>query len=259
MSEPQMGPETLPAPTLVPALRVESLTAGYGDLMAVRKVSFEVAPGSLLTVLGRNGAGKTSTLLALTGFLRAREGRVVLLGEDVTAQPVQKRILAGLSLVQEGRRIFRKLTVAENLLIGTVPLRLTRSERNTRLQATYERFPLLAGKRDDTADRLSGGQQQVLAIAQALMASPKVLLLDEPSAGLAPAVLDSVMQTVRHLKDEGLAVVLVEQLVTRAMREADNVAILEGGRIVHYGPASDAAALQVAREVYLSERPQALA
>lgn len=238
------------------ALYVETLSAGYGDLMAVREVSFDVEAGQVLTVLGRNGAGKTSTLLAVAGLLRARSGRVVLLGQDVTQLPVQRRIMSGLSCVQEGRRIFRKRTVTDNLTIGTIPLRLTRRQRDERLEAAYERFPLLATKRSETADRLSGGQQQILAIAQALMASPKVLLLDEPSAGLAPTVLDSVLATIRDLKNEGLAVILVEQLVSKAVQEADYVAILDGGRIVHSAPASDTDALKVAREVYLASKPR---
>jgi branched-chain amino acid transport system ATP-binding protein len=239
------------------ALNVDSLTAGYGDLMAVRSVSLSVARGELLTVLGRNGAGKTSTLLAIAGMLKAHGGRVILFGEDVTGSAVQARIKSGLACVQEGRRIFRRRTVEENLLIATVPMRLSRRDRGDQLEVMYGRFPILAEKRTETADRLSGGQQQLLAIAQALMSSPKVLLLDEPSAGLAPAVLDSVMQTIRDLKSEGLAVVLVEQLVTRAVHEADFVAILDGGRIVHYGKADDTDALEVAREVYMAQKPTA--
>lgn len=239
------------------ALDVEMLTAGYGDLMAVREVSFKVGTGQVLTILGRNGAGKTSTLLAIAGLLRARSGRVVLLGQDVTQLAVQRRIVSGLSCVQEGRRIFRKRTVADNLMIGTVPLRLSRRQRNDRLASAYERFPMLAVKRTETADRLSGGQQQILAIAQALMASPKVLLLDEPSAGLAPGVLDSVLATIRDLKAEGLAVVLVEQLVSKAVQEADWIAILDGGRIVYSGSASDTDALEIARDVYLAGKPVA--
>jgi branched-chain amino acid transport system ATP-binding protein len=237
------------------ALKIDSLTAGYGDLMAVRSVSLSVAKGEFLTVLGRNGAGKTSTLLAISGILKAHAGRVELFGQDVTGSPVQARIKSGLACVQEGRRIFRRRTVEENLLIATVPLRLSRRNRNDQLEVMYDRFPILGEKRTETADRLSGGQQQLLAIAQALMSSPKVLLLDEPSAGLAPAVLDSVMHTIRDLKGEGLAVVLVEQLVTRAVHEADFVAILEGGRIVHYGRANDTDALEVAREVYMAHKP----
>lgn len=239
------------------ALAVDGLTAGYGDLMAVRDVSLGVRQGEVLTVLGRNGAGKTSTLLAIAGLLKARGGRVSLFGRDVTGAPVPDRIKVGLACVQEGRRVFRRRTVEENLLIATVPVKLSRRNRARQLEAMYDRFPILGEKRRDTADRLSGGQQQLLAIAQALMAAPKVLLLDEPSAGLAPSVLNSVMQTIHDLKGEGMAVVLVEQLVTRAVHEADHVAILEGGRVVHYGSAADTDALEVAREVYMAQRPRA--
>jgi branched-chain amino acid transport system ATP-binding protein len=239
------------------ALSVDSLTAGYGDLMAVRNVTLDVNRGQLLAVLGRNGAGKSSTLLAVAGLLKARSGRVTLFGRDVTGAPVQDRIKAGLACVQEGRRVFRRRTVEENLLIATVPVKLSRQQRAQQLEAMYDRFPILGEKRRDTADRLSGGQQQLLAIAQALMAAPKVLLLDEPSAGLAPSVLDSVMHTIRDLKAEGMAVILVEQLVTRAVHEADYVAILEGGRVVHYGSAADTDALAVAREVYMAQKPKA--
>jgi branched-chain amino acid transport system ATP-binding protein len=235
------------------ALSVKSVVAGYGDLMAVRGVSLEVGQGQLLAVLGRNGAGKTSTLMTIAGLLRVRAGSVQCRGRDMTALPVQDRIKAGLACVQEGRRIFRHRTVEENLRIGTIPLRLSRRQRQAQVEAMYSRFAILGEKRNQTADRLSGGQQQLLAIGQALMASPSVLLLDEPSAGLAPAVLDSVMETIRDLKREGLAVVLVEQLVTRAINEADYVIIIEGGRVVHSSNAADVDALEVAREVYMAQ------
>jgi branched-chain amino acid transport system ATP-binding protein len=246
-----MASEALSQPN---ALEVSGLTAGYGDLIAIRDVSFSLPSHHVLTMLGRNGAGKTSTITAVAGLLKPRAGQVKLLGHDITESPVQQRIIGGLACVQEGRRIFKRRTVHENLLISTVPLRLSRKLRAERLDSAYERFPILADKRKATADRLSGGQQQLLAIAQALMSAPKVLLLDEPSTGLAPATLDIVIQTIRELKSEGLAVVLVEQLVARALHEADSVAILDQGRVVHMGRADDDNALEIAQEVYMGRQ-----
>lgn len=236
------------------ALGVDGLSAGYGDLLAVRDVSLTVKPGELLAMFGRNGAGKTSNLLAFAGLLKARTGTITLFGRDITNLPVQRRIAEGLCCVQEGRRVFRRRTIADNLVLGTCASRLSRRERATRLERTFERFPVLADKRTSTADRLSGGQQQILAIAQALMAEPKVLLLDEPSAGLAPSILDLVMRTVAELKSEGLAIILVEQLVDRALGYADRVVVLDGGRIVHSGAADDADGFEIARDIYLAQR-----
>jgi branched-chain amino acid transport system ATP-binding protein len=234
-------------------LDVQSISAGYGDLLAVRDVSVQVSAGELVAVIGRNGAGKSTTLLAIAGVLKARAGGIFLDGNDVTSWPVVRRITLGMSCVPEGRQVFRRRTVTENLELGTYPLRLSRSERKLRLESTFERFPLLAQNRNVRAHQLSGGQQQILAIAQALMPEPRVLLLDEPSAGLSPAMFDLVLEVIDELKRQGTAIILVEQLVNEALEHADKLVILDQGRVVHTGPPGDDQ-FDVAREVYLSRR-----
>jgi branched-chain amino acid transport system ATP-binding protein len=236
-----------------PLLDVQSISAGYGDLIAVRNVSVQVSAGELVAIIGRNGVGKSTTLLAIAGVLKARTGSIVLDGTDVTTRSVVRRINLGLCCVPEGRQIFRRRSVTENLALGTYPLRLSRGSRQQRIEQTFERFPLLADKRNIRADQLSGGQQQMLAIAQALMAQPRVLLLDEPSAGLAPAMFDLVLDVVDELRAAGTAIILVEQLVNDVMNRADKLVILDDGRVVHTGPPGDDK-FDLAREIYLSRR-----
>jgi branched-chain amino acid transport system ATP-binding protein len=238
---------------LEPLLDVQSISAGYSDLIAIRDVSVAVSAGELVAIIGRNGAGKSTTLLTIAGMLRARSGAVILRGTDLTSRSVTYRITAGLSCVPDGRQIFRRRTVAENLALATYPLRLSRADRNLRLERAFARFPMLADNRSVQAHRLSGGQQQLLAIAQALMSEPRVLLLDEPSAGLSPMMFDLVMQTVNELKSEGTGIILVEQVLNYVMDHADRIVILDQGRVVHAGPPGDDK-FDVAREVYLSKR-----
>lgn len=245
---PQAG-ESRPGPLL----DVQSISAGYGDLIAVRDVSVQASAGELVAIIGRNGAGKSTTLLAIAGVLKARSGSIVLDGTDVTSRPVVRRITLGLSCVPEGRQIFRRRTVTENLALGTYPLRLRRRDRQQRIEQIFGRFPLLADNKTVRADQLSGGQQQLLAIAQALMAQPRVLLLDEPSAGLAPAMFDLVLDVVDELRAAGTAIILVEQLVNDVMNRADKLVILDEGRVVHTGPPGDDK-FDLAREIYLSRR-----
>jgi branched-chain amino acid transport system ATP-binding protein len=236
-----------------PLLDVQSISTGYGDLIAVRDVSVQVSAGELVAIIGRNGAGKSTTLLAIAGLLKARSGSILLDGADVTSRSVVRRITLGLSCVPEGRQIFRRRTVTENLELGTYPLRLRRADRQQRIDRTFGRFPLLAANRTVRADQLSGGQQQLLAIAQALMAEPRVLLLDEPSAGLSPAMFDLVLDVVDELRAAGTAIILVEQLVNDVLNRADKLVILDEGRVVHTGPPGDDK-FDLAREIYLSRR-----
>jgi branched-chain amino acid transport system ATP-binding protein len=236
-----------------PLLDVQSISAGYGDLIAVRDVTLQVAAGELVAVIGRNGAGKSTTLLAIAGMLKARSGAIFVDGNDVTSWPVVRRITLGLSCVPEGRQVFRRRTVTENLTLGMYPLRLRRSERNARLEAAFDRFPLLAQNRNVRAHQLSGGQQQLLAIAQALMPEPRVLLLDEPSAGLSPGMFALVLEVVDQLKAQGTAIVLVEQLVNDVLLHADKLVILDQGQVVHTGPPGGDQ-FEVAREIYISRR-----
>lgn len=236
-------------------LNVHGLGGGYGGLTVLHDVDLKVESGRLQVVLGRNGAGKTSLLSAIAGLLpTVRTGTISVDGRDITGLPAHKRAAAGIGLVQEGKRIFRKRTVEENLLLGTYSApgwSMRSTARKQALAAAYERFPILEEKRTDRAGGLSGGQQQMLAIAQALAAAPSVLLLDEPSAGLAPAIRAEVFETARKLRDEGLAVVVVEQLVDVALDVADSVAVLDSGRIVSSGPPEQYRDGELLQEIYL--------
>ena len=217
------------------ALVARGLAGGYGDLKVVRAVDVTVEAGSITALLGRNGAGKTTTLRIIAGLNRARAGSVELDGNDITGQRPHQRVRSGLAYVQEGKRVFRHLSVADNLLLGAYPLRLSRRDKGAEVERVLRRFPILAARRDVRAAELSGGQQQILAIAQALVSRPKVLLLDEPSAGLAPSIVNDVLEIVRELRGAGLAVLLVEQAVDFALAVADTAAVLNVGRTTYVG------------------------
>jgi branched-chain amino acid transport system ATP-binding protein len=212
------------------ALHVEGLSAGYGPLKIARGISLACRPGGLTVLLGRNGAGKTTTLSAIAGLIPTMEGTVSLFGTPQTGTTVD-RVRAGLGLVQEGKRIFRSRSVEENLRLGGYSIRRTRGALSEGIDKAYERFPILKQKRRDVAGSLSGGQQQMLAIAQALMPQPTVLMLDEPSAGLAPAIVEQVFGEIASLAKDGLCVLLVEQLIDHSLAVADRVAVLDGGQI----------------------------
>lgn len=243
-------------------LVVRGMTAGYDDLPVLRGIELSAAPGSVTVVLGRNGAGKTTMLRGLSGLLRSCGfGQFSLNGTDLKPLSAQTRVKAGLGHVQEGKRVFRSRTVHENLLLGTYPLWGAFGHRRERMEAlddAYARFPALREKRGNFAGSLSGGQQQMLAIAQALTARPKVLLLDEPSAGLAPAIVADVMDIVGTLRDEGMAVVLVEQVVDVALTAADHVVVLENGQVAASGPVADFSDRDRVRNIYLGRVPAAM-
>jgi branched-chain amino acid transport system ATP-binding protein len=237
-------------------LQVTGLAGGYGDIQVLWGIDAGVDRGHLTAVLGRNGAGKTSLLNAIAGILPdVMSGTVTLDGRPLGGMPPYHRIRAGLAFVQEGKRIFRRRSVEENLLLGgyTAKRRLQPARRELRaaLDEAYERFPMLADRRKAAAGGLSGGQQQMLAIAQALMPGPQVLLLDEPSAGLAPSIAAEVFALVARLKESGLAVLLVEQTIEQALAIADDVVVLESGRVVASGPVSAFDDTTVVRDLYL--------
>ena len=213
-------------------LVVEGLSVGYGDITAVWDLDLHLRPGEVVAILGRNGAGKTTTLHALAGLLPVRRGTVRLDNEDITALPAYRRVTRGIGLVQEGKQIFRHLTVEENLLLGAYSSRLRQGRLQNDLDEQFQRFPVLRDRLAARAGSLSGGQQQMLAIAQALLARPSVLMLDEPSAGLAPAVMDEVFTTIRSLAEGGIGVLLVEQLADRALDVATEVVIMDIGRVI---------------------------
>ena len=217
-------------------LSVEGLSVSYGRVQAVRNVSFEAAEGSLVTLVGANGAGKTSVLNAVAGLLRPRSGRVVFDRQDVTRWPAHKLVDAGLVQVPEGREVLASMTVHENLQLGGWHRRDTAA---TTIEQMYTRFPVLAQRRALPAGALSGGEQQMLAIARALVAQPRLLLLDEPSMGLAPKIVDEVFRVIEQIRASGTTVVLVEQNARRALRAADVGYVLETGALAHSGPGAE--------------------
>lgn len=232
-------------------LEVSGLAVGYGDIGVLEDIHLTAWAGSVTAVFGANGAGKTTLLSAIAGLIPSRAGTVTLNLSNITKTPAHARSAAGVGLVQEGKRVFHMRTVEENLRLGGY--RMRRADRSSALEAAYARFPILADRRNAKAGSLSGGQQQMLAIAQALMPQPKVLLLDEPSAGLAPIIVTELLQSITQLKSEGMAVVLVEQLVGKAMSVADHVVALQQGRMVIDAPVAevDGDSLHAA---YLGER-----
>jgi branched-chain amino acid transport system ATP-binding protein len=220
-----------------PALRLTGVNALYGESHVLRDVSFALGAGRVLALLGRNGAGKTTCMNAIIGWLPARSGEIGLFGEAIRGLSPEAISRRGVGLVPQGRRIFPSLTVHENLCVAE-RRRGPRAARGA-IDEVLARFPVLAQRRAQLAGSLSGGEQQMLAIGRALVGNPRVLLLDEPSEGLAPRIVHEVGETLLALKERGFSILLVEQNSALALRVADDVAILNTGRIVHEGTAAD--------------------
>ncbi|MEN0135162.1 MAG: ABC transporter ATP-binding protein [Rhodococcus sp. (in: high G+C Gram-positive bacteria)] len=236
--------------TTTPLLSLRNVQSGYGDLRVVWDVSLDVWPGKVTALLGRNGAGKTSTLRAISGLNRVSAGTIEFDGRDIAKVAPHRRVRHGMAYVQEGKRVFHRQTVEQNLILGGYVRRMRRSAVREEVERIYELFPVLGRKRGLLAGAMSGGQQQMLAIGQALMAKPTLLLLDEPSGGLAPVIVGEVMERVRTLKEAGLAVLLVEQAVDAAMSVADHVTVLDVGRVVMDADAGDIDDTAVIRDAY---------
>jgi branched-chain amino acid transport system ATP-binding protein len=221
-------------------LVVKDLVCGYGENPAIENISLEVASGEVFAVLGANGAGKTTLLSGLSGSLRPWSGSVTLDGVEVSRMACEQRVRRGIVAVPEGHQVVNPLTVFENLELGAVRFgRGYRKVLSEELDAVYTLFPRLKDRRDQVSGTLSGGEQQMLAIGRALMARPEVILLDEPSLGLAPAVVESIYHSLADLKGRGLAVVLVEQNIGAALEMADRAALIRLGRVVQTGSAQD--------------------
>jgi branched-chain amino acid transport system ATP-binding protein len=234
-------------------LEVQGLAIAYGDAPAVWDASLEVAEGEIVAVIGPNGAGKSTLVNTIAGLHRARGGALRLGGVDLTAVPAHQVCRHGVALVPEGRRLFARMTVEENLDLGCYRGE-ARRERAATLQRVYRLFPILRERRRQAAGALSGGQQQMVAIGRALMARPRLLLLDEPSLGLAPAVVDAVFDAIRQIHAEGVAILLVEQNVVRALDLAARAYVLEEGRVVAGGPAAALRAQPRVQQAYLGLR-----
>jgi branched-chain amino acid transport system ATP-binding protein len=219
-------------------LDVRHLNVWYGPTEVLRDVSLSVREGSVVALLGGNGSGKTTILNALSGLIRPRAGSIVLDGEEVAGLPPDRIIGRRMAQVPQGREVFATMTVQDNLELGAVTRR-DRKAVGDDLADVYRMFPALLERRQRRAGSLSGGEQQQLAVGRALMARPRVLLMDEPSAGLAPAIVDTVIGTIRSLRDRGLTILLVEQNVGVAGAVAERAYVLSNGEIAHSGPAGD--------------------
>ncbi|WP_433186765.1 ABC transporter ATP-binding protein [Actinoallomurus sp. CA-150999] len=231
-------------------LEVSDLEVSYGGVQALRGMSLTVGEGEIVALLGNNGAGKTTTLSAVSGLVRPGAGRIAYEGADITRESAPKIVGRGLVHVPEGRRIFSTLTVHENLLLGGYLVRDAK-ELARRVDRSYALLPKLAERRDQHGGTLSGGEQQMLAIGRALVAGPRLLMLDEPSMGLAPLIVAAVMDVIRDINEAGTSVLLVEQNAKAALKIAHRGYVLENGRCVLDGPAADLAADSRVVEAYL--------
>jgi branched-chain amino acid transport system ATP-binding protein len=236
-------------------LRVESLSAYYGAIQALRNVSLHVSAGEMVTLLGANGAGKSTLIKVISGIHPSAKGRWFLNGQDISGLPVEEILRRGMGQVPEGRQIFAPLSVLDNLMLGAYS-RLRGEGKKTVLQdleSVYELFPILRERKDQRAGTLSGGEQQMLAIGRALMSRPKILLLDEPSMGLAPRIVGMIFQTIQTLRRKGMTILLVEQNAKAALKIADRGYVLENGRILMEGESEDLLNNREVQRAYLGK------
>ena len=232
-------------------LRTENITSFYGEIQALHGLNLEAREGEITCVLGPNGAGKTTTMFTIAGILKSRTGSIFLEDEELTRQSAQTIVRKGIALVPENRLIFPQMSVEENLNAGA----FTRSSNDQSIESDifkmYQRFPPLEGRRNQLAGTLSGGEQQMLAIARALMAKPKILLMDEPSLGLAPLVVKEIFYIIRQLNEEGVTILLVEQNARMALKVANMVYLLEKGKVSFSGSPEEIHQDEVIKRAYL--------
>ena len=231
-------------------LKVTDLTVHYGGIEALKGISFEVGQGQIVTLIGANGAGKSTTLRAISGLVRPSSGSINFMGRDITALNSQKIVAEGIAMVPEGRRVFANLTVKENLKIGAY-LRKDRDEIEEGIKDIYRRFPRLKEREWQLAGTLSGGEQQMLAVGRAMMAKPKLMMMDEPSLGLAPLVVKDIFSIIRDLKSEGITILLIEQNANAALRCADYGFVMETGHITMTGTGVELIVNEVVKAAYL--------
>jgi ABC-type branched-subunit amino acid transport system ATPase component len=251
MSSPALRTAKASATTAPSALTISGLRAGYGAADVLNGIDLTVEAGKVTVLLGPNGAGKSTLLRCVMGLLKLSGGRIELDGERIDGRSSAKVARSGLALVPEGRRLFGPEPIADNLLVGGWVRGRSRSELESDREAMYERFPILGQRRKESAASLSGGEAQMLAIAMALMARPRVLLLDEPSLGLAPRLVSEVMDLAASLTQQGVTVLLVEQMVGKALAVADHVAVLGRGTVVAAGSPAEIKADSAIAEAYL--------
>ncbi|WP_454903949.1 ABC transporter ATP-binding protein [Variovorax gossypii] len=239
------------AATSNPLLQVQDLKVNFGHVQAVKGIDFELHEGQITTLVGANGAGKSTTLLALSGLVKKTSGRVLFAGQDITALSPHKIVAGGVVQVAEGRATLTTLTVRDNLELGGYTRRDGAAARAADLERIYTLFPVLKDRADGLAGNLSGGEQQMLAIGRALMAKPRVLLLDEPSMGLAPIIVQDIFRTLREINKQGLTIFLVEQNVRQALKIADRAYVIETGSIVLSGTGRELLGNPKVQDAYL--------
>jgi branched-chain amino acid transport system ATP-binding protein len=220
-------------------LKLESVSISYGAIQAVRDVSIDVPRGEVVTIIGANGAGKSTLLKSIVGLEPVAGGRISFDGQDITKTPAHRRTGMGVALSPEGRGVFSDQSVRDNLLLGAYSKKSDSARTEQKIEQFFELFPRLKERQEQFAGTLSGGEQQMLAIARALMSEPKLLLLDEPSLGLAPLIIRDIFNTIRALRETGLTILLVEQMANQALGVADRAYVLETGRITLQGKGSD--------------------
>ncbi len=233
-------------------LKVDDLHVGYGGIQAVKGVSLEVREGELVSLIGSNGAGKTTTMNAITGLLALGSGQIELAGRSITGQGPWDLVQQGLAMVPEGRGVFTRMTIVENLQMGAY-IRHDAAAIAQDMERVFTTFPRLQERRDQLAGTLSGGEQQMLAMGRALMSRPKMLLLDEPSMGLSPLMVDKIFEVIRDVSAQGVTILLVEQNASRALQIADRAYVMESGLITLSGPAQDLLHDPKVRAAYLGE------
>ncbi|WP_207004785.1 ABC transporter ATP-binding protein [Trinickia mobilis] len=232
-------------------LEIRDLHVSYGKVEVLHGISLEVAAGEIVALLGSNGAGKTTTLRAISGLVRPRAGQITMDGQSLTDLPAHRIVALGLGHVPEGRRMFSALTVEENLRLGGYLIRRDAGSIDARMAKLFETFPRLRERRDQLSGTLSGGEQQMLAIARALMLKPRLVVLDEPSMGLAPKLVRAIFAMIAQIQSEGTAILVVEQNARQALRIASRAYVLESGRIALSGPSQELAQDSRVRAAYL--------
>lgn len=233
-------------------LEVKDLEVYYGMIQAIKGISFEVNKGEVIALIGANGAGKTTTLHTITGLLSPKKGSVMFERKDITKIPAHKIVSMGMAHVPEGRRVFADLSVYENLKLGAYT-RKDKENLNKDLESIYERFPRLAERKNQSAGTLSGGEQQMLAMGRALMSKPSIILMDEPSMGLSPILVNEIFDIIESISKSGTTVLLVEQNAKKALSIADRAYVLETGKIVTSGKASELLEDDSIKKTYLGE------
>jgi branched-chain amino acid transport system ATP-binding protein len=231
-------------------LSIKNIYAGYGDFVALKDISFDLEQGTVLSIVGSNGSGKTTIMRAICGLVKPMKGNILLSDTDITMLQAYKVAELGVVYVPEGRRLFNKMSILDNLLVGSY-LKQNRVHRKENLDKVYTMFPKLYERRNQKAGTLSGGEQQMLAISRGLMACPKILMLDEPSLGIAPVIVDTLFEIISDLKKQKLTIIISEQNVARALSVADKGIVIQSGRIVMVGDSAELAQTDTIRKAYL--------